>query len=406
MCHGVLDVPPREPRPAVADLARRVAPGRPRLVVARNGDAMAWRPAVPTRLAGSAGLLDEHARAAAEGRDARYRNEIGVHARADTLASPRRPTSRRGTRGRPRGTASGSPATTSPSTSPRPTGDELAGPARRRGAARPTDPYRALGTLVHVIAAPDGPDRTRPAPSPLPSGLTPGRACLARTMDAVDRVERAFAAVPRAGFLPPGARAPRRRRRAHPHRARTDELPATHRRRHAAPARRATRPARPRRRLRLRLDDRPARPPHRTRGRVVGVELEPALARWGAANLAAAHGCRGPGSTRRPPGCSAPPTTAPRTASSCRPKPALPQALVDQLGDPDGMVIPVAGTHDTRRARARRAGDERATGLPLRAAAHGPGTLTSGRVVCRAAARCGRDAGAMRARCGPGASSA
>src|SRR4051812_4196950 len=76
LCQGVLMYLP-ESRDAVAGLARRVAPGGFVSIVARNGAAMAWRPAGrhdwPTALA----MLDEVRQAAAEGRDARYRNEIG-----------------------------------------------------------------------------------------------------------------------------------------------------------------------------------------------------------------------------------------------------------------------------------------------------------------------------------------
>ncbi len=79
-------------------------------------------------------------------------------------------------------------------------------------------------------------------------------------------------------------------------------------------------------------------------GEVRGVELEPKLASWGGSNLA---------ETAQPwaslvaaePGVLGLPAHAPydRILVSASPS-TLPQALVDQLGDPAQMVIPVNGT--------------------------------------------------------------
>ncbi len=78
-------------------------------------------------------------------------------------------------------------------------------------------------------------------------------------------------------------------------------------------------------------------------GRVRGVELEPSLATFGAANLA---GTEQPWASLVPadPGVLGLPEHAPydRILVSASPS-ALPQPLLDQLADPGRMVIPVAG---------------------------------------------------------------
>jgi SAM-dependent methyltransferase len=150
MCHGVLMYLP-ESRAAVAGLARRVAPGGIVSIAARNGDAMAWRPAGRHDWSAALAVLDETRRAAEQGRDARYRNEIGVDARADTLASLTVDCEAAGLelvawygiR-----IASDDVAVDEPA----PAGDELAMLLDVEERLGSTDPYRALGTLVHVIA--------------------------------------------------------------------------------------------------------------------------------------------------------------------------------------------------------------------------------------------------------------
>ena len=78
-------------------------------------------------------------------------------------------------------------------------------------------------------------------------------------------------------------------------------------------------------------------------GEVIGVELEPELARWGATNLAA---CRMPWATIREAasGVLGAPDLAPydRILVSAEAT-SLPQPLVHQLADPGRMVVPVSG---------------------------------------------------------------
>jgi protein-L-isoaspartate(D-aspartate) O-methyltransferase len=163
-------------------------------------------------------------------------------------------------------------------------------------------------------------------------------------MDAVDRVQQAFAAVPRAGFLPRGARS----RAGH-----DGPILIGHGQTNSQPRTVADM-------LHL-LDVQPGQRvldvgsgsgwttallAHLTgpTGEVVGVELEPALARWGAANLAAAlmpwaeiHAAAA--------GVLGDPDGAPwdRILVSAEAR-TLPRPLVDQLGDPGRLVVPVAGT--------------------------------------------------------------
>ena len=79
-------------------------------------------------------------------------------------------------------------------------------------------------------------------------------------------------------------------------------------------------------------------------GSVVGVELEPDLARWGAANVSA---LRMPWASVREalPDVLGDPEHGPwdRILVSAEAD-ELPQSLVDQLADPGRLVIPVAGT--------------------------------------------------------------
>ena len=160
----------------------------------------------------------------------------------------------------------------------------------------------------------------------------------------MDTVEAAFAAVPRAGFLPRGAR----------HRAGEDgPLAIGHGQTNSQPSTVAAM-------LRL-LDVHPGQRvldvgagsgwttallAHLTgpEGEVVGVELEPELARWGAANLAAT----GKGWAQlRPsvPGELGVPARAPYDRILVSAGAAeVPAALLDQLGDPGRLVIPVDGT--------------------------------------------------------------
>lgn len=154
LCHGVLMYLP-ERREAMARLAARVAPGGLLSVVARNGPAMAWRPSLRGDWPAVIRMLDEIECAAREGRDARYVNEIGVPARADSLAALSHDCERAGLDVEAwygiRVASDGVPVD-----APAPHPDELAQLFAVEERLGRTDPYRALGTLLHVVA-------TRPA---------------------------------------------------------------------------------------------------------------------------------------------------------------------------------------------------------------------------------------------------
>ena len=150
LCHGVLMYLP-DGRSAVDALARRAAPGGIVSIVARNGDAMAWRPARRHTWAAALAMLDEVQLAAHEGRDAIYHNEIGIDARADTLASLTRHCEDAGLDVSPwYGIRVASDDV--PVDEPPPEGAELAALLEVEQRLGMTDPYRALGTLLHVIA--------------------------------------------------------------------------------------------------------------------------------------------------------------------------------------------------------------------------------------------------------------
>lgn len=158
LCHGVLMYLP-ESRAAVSELARRVAPGGILSIVTRNGNALAWRPALRHDWTAALAMLDEVAQSRAEGRAARYRNEIGVDARADTLGSL---TDDCEAAGLQLTTWYGIRVATDDVALDEPLPDAahlatLLDVEERLGS---TDPYRTLGTLVHVIASrPRGPVR-------------------------------------------------------------------------------------------------------------------------------------------------------------------------------------------------------------------------------------------------------
>lgn len=150
LCHGVLMYLPGS-GPAVSELAGFVAPGGVLSLVARNGDAMAWRPAARHDWAAAVTMLDEIENARVEARDAHYRNEIGVDARADTLAGL---TAHCEAAGLVREAWYGirvASDNVALDQAPPPSGElaTLLDVEERLGR---TDPYRALGTLVHVVA--------------------------------------------------------------------------------------------------------------------------------------------------------------------------------------------------------------------------------------------------------------
>jgi SAM-dependent methyltransferase len=150
LCHGVLMYLP-ESRSAIGTLAQRLAPGGVLSLLARNGDALAWRPASRHDWAGASEMLTETDAARAEGRDAFYRNEIGVDARADTLGSLVSSCADAGLEVEAWcGVRVASDNV--PVDEPVPSDDELASLLDVEERLGATDPYRALATLLHVIA--------------------------------------------------------------------------------------------------------------------------------------------------------------------------------------------------------------------------------------------------------------
>lgn len=157
LCHGLLMYLP-ESDPAITTLASRLAPGGLLSLVTRNGAAMAWRPAIRRDWTAALAMLDEISLAEREGRDARYRNEIGVDARADTLESLDAYCRATGL------TVEqwyGIRVATDdvPVNAPTPPPDELARLFDVEERLGRTDPYRALGTLLHVVARAPGTQR-------------------------------------------------------------------------------------------------------------------------------------------------------------------------------------------------------------------------------------------------------
>lgn len=150
LCHGVLMYLP-EPSGAMTRLAARVAAGGLLSVVARNGPAMAWRPSMRADWAAALAMLDEVEAAAREGRDARYVNEIGVPARADTLDSLSAHCEKAGLEVAAwYGIRIASDGVSVDAPAPHP--DELALLFDVEERLGRTDPYRRLGTLLHVVA--------------------------------------------------------------------------------------------------------------------------------------------------------------------------------------------------------------------------------------------------------------
>jgi SAM-dependent methyltransferase len=84
LCLGVLMYLP-ESRSAVTELARYVAPGGLLCVAVRTPVSAVWRPAARQDWPAALAALDESTTALAEGRDMRYRNEIGAPARTDDI---------------------------------------------------------------------------------------------------------------------------------------------------------------------------------------------------------------------------------------------------------------------------------------------------------------------------------
>jgi SAM-dependent methyltransferase len=74
-------------RPAISELAGYVAPGGLLCVAVRTSVSAVWRPAARQDWPAALEAIEESADARAQGRDMRYRNEIGAPARADDIAT-------------------------------------------------------------------------------------------------------------------------------------------------------------------------------------------------------------------------------------------------------------------------------------------------------------------------------
>lgn len=84
LCLGVL-MYLDDSRPAITELAGYVAPGGLLCVAVRTAVSAVWRPAGRQDWPAALEALEESAAARAQGRDMRYRNEIGAPARADDV---------------------------------------------------------------------------------------------------------------------------------------------------------------------------------------------------------------------------------------------------------------------------------------------------------------------------------
>ena len=150
LCHGVLMYLP-ESVPVVAELAEMVSEDGIVSIVQRNGDAMAWRPAVRADWGATIAMLDEVEPAKAARRSPRYRNEIGSDTRADTVADLHEYCVRAGLV--VEGWYGIRVATDNADVEQKPPVadelDRLLDAEERLGA---TDPYRWVATLQHVIA--------------------------------------------------------------------------------------------------------------------------------------------------------------------------------------------------------------------------------------------------------------
>ncbi|MDQ3176341.1 MAG: methyltransferase domain-containing protein [Actinomycetota bacterium] len=144
-CHGVL-MYLDDPAPALAALAGAVAPGGILSLVARNAGGMALRPGLRGDWRGVIDLL------AAAATDRRYRNEIGVEARADDIDETVAALAEHGLAAAAvygvRLVTDGVDVDT-PVPADR---DELAALLDAEDALCRTDPYRRVATLFHVIA--------------------------------------------------------------------------------------------------------------------------------------------------------------------------------------------------------------------------------------------------------------
>jgi SAM-dependent methyltransferase len=146
LCHGVLMYLP-EAGPALTELAALVAPGGLLSLVFRNADGIALRPSLRREWQHALDLLD-----AIEHRNALYRNEIGVLARADRLSDVEAELSGHGMTTEEwygvRIATDGVDADEPPPEDPAEFEAMLAVEDRLGR----TDPYRRVATLAHVIS--------------------------------------------------------------------------------------------------------------------------------------------------------------------------------------------------------------------------------------------------------------
>ncbi|MEU3895681.1 methyltransferase domain-containing protein [Streptomyces sp. NPDC045251] len=136
LCHGVL-MYVEEPDPLLAGLARMLAPGGLLSVLVRNGDALALRP----------GLYGDWAGALAAFDTVEYTNRLGLHVRADRLATL---TAKLAGIGAPLHTWYGVRVftDTAPDGAAPPADLETLLAAEER--AGRTDPYRGVAALLHL----------------------------------------------------------------------------------------------------------------------------------------------------------------------------------------------------------------------------------------------------------------
>ncbi|MDF8266238.1 class I SAM-dependent methyltransferase [Luteipulveratus flavus] len=149
LCHGVLMYLPAS-EPAVRELASLVTRGGLLSLVTRNAEAIPWRPALRAQWEGSLAGFDELDAAEHDGRDATYVNELGVRARADRLADLVSSIERHGLQLEEwYGVRVASDRF--PVDEPLPPQVELAALLDVEERLGRRDPYRGLGTLMHLI---------------------------------------------------------------------------------------------------------------------------------------------------------------------------------------------------------------------------------------------------------------